>query len=75
VVVGVYPLLRSMPPGALAWLLAGGLFYTAGGVIYAMKRPDPWPTRFGFHEIFHILVLLGTFSHFWVMYRYVAAMG
>jgi hemolysin III len=75
VLVGVYPLVRAMQPGALAWLLAGGLFYTAGGVIYALKRPDPWPARFGFHEIFHILVMLGTFSHFWVMYRYVTQMG
>lgn len=71
VLVGVYPLVQTLQPGALAWLLAGGLFYTAGGVIYAIKRPDPWPGRFGFHEIFHIFVMLGTLSHFWVMYRYV----
>jgi len=73
VLVGVYPLVQALSTGALIWLLAGGLFYTAGGVIYALKRPDPWPSCFGFHEIFHILVMLGTFSHFWVMYRYVTS--
>ncbi len=75
VVVAVWPLVHAMEPGALGWLAAGGLFYTVGAVVYALRRPDPWPGRFGFHEIFHVLCILGSASHFWVMYRYVSAMG
>ncbi len=75
VVVAVWPLVHAMEPGALAWLGAGGLFYTVGAVIYALRRPDPWPGRLGFHEIFHVLCVLGSASHFWVMYRYVAVAG
>jgi hemolysin III len=36
---------------------AGGLLYSAGAIIYARQRPDPWPRTFGFHEIFHALVI------------------
>jgi hemolysin III len=72
VVAAVWPLVRALTPGALLWLLAGGLSYTVGGVVYALRRPDPWPRVFGFHEIFHIFVLLGSFCHFWVMYAYIA---
>ncbi|MEF2145413.1 MAG: hemolysin III family protein [Desulfovibrionaceae bacterium] len=72
VVVGVWPLVQALQVGALLWLAAGGLAYTAGGVVYALKRPDPWPRVFGFHEIFHVFVLLGSFCHFWVMYEYVS---
>jgi len=75
IVVGAYPLVQALQPGALAWLVAGGLCYSFGGVIYAIKRPNPWPGRFGFHEIFHILVMMGTWSHFWVMYRYVTELA
>jgi hemolysin III len=40
-------------------LLAGGLSYTAGAVVYALRWPDPWPETFGFHEVFHVFVVLG----------------
>lgn len=39
------------------WLLVGGASYTVGAVVYALRRPDPWPQVFGFHEIFHVLVV------------------
>jgi len=74
VLVGVVPLVQNLTPGALSWLAAGGVAYTVGGVVYALKRPDPWPGFFGFHEIFHCFVLAGTFCHFWVMYAYIAAL-
>jgi hemolysin III len=70
-VIAIPPLVRSMPAGGIAWLLIGGVFYTVGAVIYALKRPNPIPGRFGFHEIFHLFVLAGSASHFWLMYRYV----
>lgn len=57
-------MLRSMPADAITWLLAGGLFYTLGAVIYITKKLDFFPGKFGFHEIWHIFVILGAFSHF-----------
>ena len=44
-------------------VLAGGLAYTAGAVVYALKRPDPWPTVFGYHEVFHLLTIVGAGCH------------
>ena len=71
-VVAVVPLVRAFPPSALAWLLAGGLLYTAGAVVYATRRPNPYPRVFGFHEIFHMFVLAGSAAHFVFMLRWVA---
>ena len=48
----------------LVLLLAGGLFYSLGGVVYALKRPDPSPTWFGFHEIFHACTIAGFACHY-----------
>lgn len=45
---------------AVSVLLAGGLLYTAGAVVYGLKRPDPFPRVFGFHEIFHLFVISGS---------------
>lgn len=45
-------------------ILGGGLAYTAGAVVYAIKRPDPWPQVFGFHEVFHLLTVIGAGLHF-----------
>jgi hemolysin III len=46
------------------WLiLAGGLFYTIGAVVYARKRPDPWPDTFGYHEVFHACTLIALVLH------------
>jgi len=70
-VVAFYPLLKVFPLGGFAWLLAGGLAYTIGAVIYSRKRPNLWPNVFGFHEIFHVFILLGSFCHFMMMYQYV----
>jgi hemolysin III len=50
--------------GALALLAAGGLAYTAGAIIYARRRPDPRPATFGYHEIFHVLVVVAALTHF-----------
>jgi len=69
----VRELLESLPIAAFLWLLAGGLLYTAGGVIYALKCPifnnkHKW---FGSHEIFHVFVMAGSICHFIFMYHYV----
>ena len=71
-VVAIYPLFKILPLSALLWLLGGGLFYTVGAVIYALKKPDPYPGLLGFHEIFHLFVMAGSFSHFWLMYKYIS---
>lgn len=44
-------------------VIIGGLLYTAGAVVYAIKRPNPWPGRFGFHEIFHVCTVLAFLCH------------
>ena len=45
-------------------LLLGGVFHTIGAIVYGLKKPDPWPTVFGFHEIFHLCVICGIASHY-----------
>ena len=47
--------------------LVGGVLYSAGATIYALRRPDPWPRMFGFHEIFHALVIAAAIVHFIAM--------
>jgi len=71
IVVGIWPLQKAMAFMGLMWLLIGGLFYSVGAIIYATKKPDPIPRILGFHEIFHVFIMLGSFSHFWMMYYYV----
>lgn len=66
------PLVRSMDAGGIIWLCLGGLLYTAGGVIYGLKKPAINKKWFGFHKLFHIFVLAGSFCHFMMMYFYVA---
>jgi hemolysin III len=61
--------------GGLALLLVGGLFYTVGAAIYAARRPDPLPEVFGFHEIFHLLVVAAAACHFVVVDAAVRALG
>jgi hemolysin III len=67
------PLAARVSAGGLAWLVAGGLAYTIGAIIFTRERPDPWPGVFGHHEIWHVLVLVGSGCHFGFMLRYVAA--
>lgn len=75
IVVAAMPLVRSLPSGALLWLAIGGVMYSSGAVIYAIKRPNPLPGVFGFHEIWHLFVLAGSFSHFISVVRYLPAIG
>lgn len=67
-------LLANMSMAAFMWLLAGGIFYTAGGVIYALKLKlfNEKHKYFGSHEVFHVFVLLGSLCHFIVMFCFVA---
>ena len=62
---------RALPPAGFFWLLTGGLLYTVGGVLYAVKWPGRDNPRFGCHEIFHLFILLGSVAHFVMMDRVV----
>ncbi len=66
----IVPLYRAGGALPLIWLLAGGLFYTVGGVIYAIEKPDIFPGWLGFHELFHIFVILGSASHYVMILRF-----
>jgi hemolysin III len=70
--VAVVPIAEVVSFRGLAWLIAGGIAYTIGAVIYARQRPDPFPGRFGHHEIWHLLVLAGSGCHFAFMLYHVA---
>ena len=67
-------LLSTLPTAAFLWLLAGGIIYTVGGIIYALKLPifNSRHVNFGSHEIFHLFVMAGSICHFIFMYCYVA---
>jgi hemolysin III len=72
----VLPLVNSISPATagtastvIGWMVAGGLFYTVGSVIYASKKPTLWPGKFGFHELWHLFVLGGFGCHFAMMTR------
>lgn len=68
------PLLSTLSTPAFLWLLAGGIIYTVGGVIYALKLPifNSKHKSFGSHEVFHLFVMGGSICHFIFMYLYVA---
>lgn len=58
------PLIKTLPIEAVVWLFSGGLFYTFGGVLYALKWPGGDYPRFGFHEVFHVFIILGSICQF-----------
>lgn len=66
----------ALPDGAFSWLLAGGILYTIGGIIYALKLPifNNKHKNFGSHEVFHIFVMLGSICHFVMMYCFISCM-
>jgi hemolysin III len=67
------PLLRIvdvLPPPGVALIVLGGLVYILGGIVYARQDPDPWPAWFGFHEVFHVLVVAGGALHVAAIWRY-----
>ena len=71
-VIAASAIFEAIPPGGIAWILGGGLVYSLGAVIYGLKWPDLVPGVFGFHELWHLFVLVGSACHFWAMLRYIA---
>lgn len=70
-IFAIVPIYHALPPAGFFWLLTGGLLYTVGGVLYAVKWPGRDNPRFGCHEIFHLFILLGSVAHFVMMDRVV----
>ena len=78
VIVAIYPMIKIFSSlnalNLLWWLVVGGIFYTIGGVIYGLKWPKITNKYIGFHEIFHIFVMLGSLCHYWFVIRYILNM-
>lgn len=74
VIIAIYPMIAIFSSlnalSSLWWLLAGGIFYTIGAIIYGFKIPKFENKYFGYHEIFHIFVMLGSFCQYWFILRY-----
>ena len=70
-VIALYPMWLTLGMRGLFWLVSGGILYTVGGVLYALKWPGRDNPRFGCHEIFHVFILLGSIAHFMMMWNVV----
>lgn len=75
VLVAAPAILEALPAAGVAWFVAGGLVYSAGAIVYGVKRPNFVPGVFGFHELWHLLVIAGSACHFWAVIRYVAPLA
>jgi hemolysin III len=74
-VITLPDLAERLPVAPLVLLAAGGALYSAGAVVYALRRPDPWPRTFGFHEVFHAFVIAAAVAHFVAMAGWVVPSG
>jgi len=63
-VLAMYDILDSLGAAGFVLVVVGGGLYTIGAVVYALRRPDPWPSTFGYHEIFHLLVISAAALHY-----------
>jgi hemolysin III len=73
-IIPIKQLFSAVPVLSLILLCFGGIAYSTGAVIYMLKKPNPMPGFFGFHEIFHLFVLLGVFLHLPVIYMAVSSL-
>lgn len=70
VLLAVYPMVQRISVDALPWLAGSGGLYLVGAAIYTLRRPDPFPGIFGFHEIWHLFVIGGSFCYYWFVSHY-----
>ena len=68
-------IVARLPLAPMLLIGAGGVLYTIGAVVYATRRPDPWPRVFGFHEVFHALVIAAAVLHFVAMAGWIIPAG
>ncbi|MFH1667531.1 MAG: hemolysin III family protein [Candidatus Komeilibacteria bacterium] len=69
--IAINPLMQWLTFHALKWLFIGGLFYTIGCIFFGLDKLLPRKRWFGMHEVFHLFVIAGSASHFWLMIKYV----
>jgi hemolysin III len=74
-VIALPQLTTELPVIALALIGGGGVLYTIGAIVFALGRPNPWPAVFGFHEIFHVFVILAAVAHFVAMAGWIVPSG
>ena len=74
-VVAMPQLANRLGIAPFALFAAGGLLYSVGAAVYALRRPNPWPRTFGFHEVFHALVILAAVTHYVAMVGWVIPAG
>lgn len=72
-ILAIKEMISAMPAGALVWVWLGGAAYTLGAIGYILKKPDLFPGVFGFHEVWHIFVILGSLCHYVAIAAYIAA--
>ncbi|NSB11953.1 PAQR family membrane homeostasis protein TrhA [Clostridium beijerinckii] len=70
-IFAIYPMSQVLSSFGLSWLVLGGIMYTIGGIIYALKSDKIKVWLFGRHEIFHIFIMLGTLCHFICVFVYI----
>ncbi|WKC58405.1 hemolysin III family protein [Borrelia sp. P9F1] len=75
IVFGVKLIYNALPLRGFLWLVLGGVLYTIGGVVYAISKKFDPIVSMRVHDVFHVLILLGSFSHFWFMLGYVLPVG
>jgi len=64
-------IMLALPAAGSSLIVLGGVCYTIGAVVYIRTKPDPWPSVFGFHEVFHLLVLAGSCAHYLAIWGWV----
>ncbi len=69
-VVPLFRIVQVLPTAGLVLLGSSAAMYVIGGVVYARRRPNPWPTWFGFHEVFHVLVVAAGATHVIALWEY-----
>jgi hemolysin III len=72
-IVGVHDFVTKLGVVDTVLMYGGGLFYTAGAAVLAARRPDPWPNVFGYHEVWHTMVLVASAMHYVLIWRVVGA--
>lgn len=71
-IIAIQQMLTQLPAGALIWLLVGGIAFTLGAIVYATKAFNFFPGKFGFHEVWHIFVIVGALAQFIAIAFYIA---
>lgn len=72
IAIALWPLAKTISLEGVAWMVLGGFSYTIGAIFYGAKwPPNIIPGWLGFHEIFHLFILAGSFCHFWLMMKYI----